>query len=43
MLLSVGFVTVLFCYCIFRVLFGKRPDHEFGHIEPVHEDEASKD
>lgn len=43
MLLSVGFVTVLFLYCISRVLFGKRPDHELGHIEPVHEDEANRD
>lgn len=43
MLLSVGFVTVLFLYCIGRVLFGQRPDHELGHIEPVHREEAEKD
>lgn len=28
MVLSVGFVTVLFIYCVCRVLFGKRPDDE---------------
>ncbi len=43
MLLSVGFVTTLFVYCVCRVLFGKHPDHELGHVEPVHLDEASKD
>ncbi|MDP1581545.1 MAG: hypothetical protein Q8M02_14845 [Candidatus Didemnitutus sp.] len=43
MLCSVGFVTVLFTYCVTRVLCGVRPDHELGHVEPVHEDEAAKD
>ena len=28
MFLSVGFVTVLFVYCVCRVLFGKQPDPE---------------
>lgn len=40
--LSVGFVTALFVYCVWRVLTGKRPDHELGHIEPVHEDQADE-
>jgi hypothetical protein len=40
MFLSVGFVTGLFCYCVFRVLTGKRPDHDLGHIEPVHADKV---
>ncbi len=26
MILSVGFVTVLFVYCVGRVLFGQKPD-----------------
>lgn len=26
MILSVGFVTVLFVYCVARVLFGQQPD-----------------
>lgn len=26
MILSVGFVTVLFAYCVCRVLCGKKPD-----------------
>lgn len=42
MILSVGFVTVLFVSCVWRVLFGKRPDHQLGHIEPVHSDEVDK-
>lgn len=42
MVLSVGFVTVLFVYCVGRVLFGKRPEHELGHIEPVHEDQTEQ-
>jgi len=43
MILSVGFVTGLFVFCILRVLFGPRPDHELGHIEPLHRDELPKD
>lgn len=42
MLLSVGFVTGLFIFCVCRVLFGKRQEHELGHIEPIHEEEADK-
>jgi hypothetical protein len=38
--LSVGFVTGLFVYCVFRVLFGQHPKHELGHIEPLHEDQV---
>jgi len=42
MALSVGFVTVLFVYCVWRVLFGKHPDHELGHVEPIHEDQTDE-
>lgn len=28
MILSVGFVTGLFLYCVGKVLFGKQPDDE---------------
>lgn len=43
MILSVGFVTCLFVFCILRVLFGKPSgDHQLGHIEPVHEDEVDE-
>lgn len=42
MLLSVGFVTVLFIYCVGRVLFGRRVDHQLGHIEPVHTDQVDE-
>jgi hypothetical protein len=40
MILSVGFVTGLFVYCVWRVLFGKHPDHQLGHIEPVHKEQV---
>jgi hypothetical protein len=42
MIFSVGFVTVLFVYCIWRVLKGHKPDHDLGHIEPVHEDQVDE-
>lgn len=37
MLLSVGFVTVLFTYCIVRVVKGPgaRKDHDLARVEPV--------
>lgn len=44
MFLSVGFVTILFLYCIIRVLRGPggTKDHSLGHIEPVDEDETAQ-
>jgi len=44
MILSVGFVTTLFLYCIIRVLRGPResPDHELGRVEPVAENETDQ-
>lgn len=46
MLLSVGFVTVLFVWCVYRVLRGPGPEggegHELGHIEPIEEDETPR-
>jgi hypothetical protein len=44
LLLSVGFVTVLFGYCIVRVLRGPgaKSDHELAHVEPIEEDEADQ-
>ena len=43
MILSVGFVTVLFVYCIIRVLKGpgNKTDHDLAHVEPI--DEAHAD
>ncbi|MGH8021096.1 MAG: hypothetical protein ACREIA_23010 [Opitutaceae bacterium] len=42
MILSVGFVTVLFVYCVIRVLKGPgaKADHELAHVEPIKEDLA---
>lgn len=43
MIFSVGFVTLLFAWCVWKVLFGTRPNHhQLGHIEPVHEDEVDQ-
>lgn len=42
MLISVGFVTGLFAYCIWRVLTGHKPDHDLGRIEPVHTDQVDE-
>lgn len=43
MVLSVGFVSVLFLYCVFRVLFGAPPKGELGHVEPLDEDEVNRE
>ena len=44
MILSVGFVTTLFLFCIIRVL--RSPDinteHELAHVEPIEEDDIDK-
>ncbi len=44
LILSVGFVTCLFGYCIYRVLRGPgvKPDHELAHIEPIEEDQTDQ-
>ena len=44
LLLSVGFVTVLFVWCVGRVLFGKppAPDHQLAHVEPIERDQADR-
>jgi hypothetical protein len=41
MILSVGSVTGLFVYCVWRVLNG-RPGHELGHVEPIHADQIDE-
>ena len=42
--LSVGFVTVLFCYCVLRVIRGPgaNRDRPLPHVEPVDENEADR-
>lgn len=44
LVLSVGFVTMLFTYCIVRVMRGPKPtaEHELAHIEPVREDQIDQ-
>jgi hypothetical protein len=40
LILSVGFVTVLFVYCLVRVLRGPPKDRALAHIEPIETDET---
>jgi hypothetical protein len=40
MLLSVGFVTSLFGWCIYRVLRGHAEPEQLARVEPVGEDEV---
>ena len=35
MLLSIGVVTAVLGWCIWRVLTHTRSDHELGHVEPI--------
>jgi hypothetical protein len=42
MIVSVGSVTLLCVWTMSRVLRGHKPDHDLGHIEPVHEDETEQ-
>lgn len=42
MLLSIGTVTSVLSWCLWRVLTKARPDHELGHVEPIEEDEADE-
>ncbi len=44
MILSVGFVTILFGWCIYRVIRGPgaKHEHELAHVEPVEKDQADQ-
>jgi hypothetical protein len=42
LILSVGGVTLLFAWCIVRVLRKHTPDHELAHVEPVEEDQTDQ-
>lgn len=40
MTLSVGFVTLLFVWCIYRVLRGSADEDRYAHVEPVEEEDV---
>jgi hypothetical protein len=40
LILSVGFVTSLFIYCLVRVLRRPAKDHALAHVEPIERDET---
>ena len=40
MILSVSFVTILFAWCIYRVMRGPNNPEHLGHIEPLDENEV---
>ena len=42
MLLSVGFVVVLFLWCIFKVMTAPPEGSDMAHIEPVEESQADQ-
>lgn len=44
LVLSVGFVTALFVYCVIRVLKGPgaKHEHELARVEPIEESEADE-
>ena len=42
LILSVGFVTGLLVWCIWKVLTSRRPGQDLGHIEPVHDDQLDE-
>jgi hypothetical protein len=42
MILSVGFVTGLFGWCIYRVLRGPKDPSKLAHVEPVEEGEIDR-
>jgi hypothetical protein len=44
MILSVGFVTILFGWCIYRVIRGPgaKHEHELAHVEPIEKDQADQ-
>lgn len=44
LILSVGFVTTLFVYCVIRVLKGPgaKHEHELARVEPIDEGEADE-
>lgn len=44
LILSVGFVTSLFAYCVYRVLRGPgaKIDHTLAHVEPIEEEDVDK-
>jgi hypothetical protein len=44
LVLSVGFVTTLFVYCVVRVLRGSgaKADHTLAHVEPIEEKDVDQ-
>jgi hypothetical protein len=42
LILSVGFVTTLYTWCIYRVLRSPKDPAKLAHIEPLDEQEAEE-
>lgn len=42
LVLSVGSVTVLFVWCVYRVLTAPKPDGQLAHVEPVEDKDADQ-
>ncbi len=42
MAFSVGAVTLLFIWCLWKVLAGKRPPEHLAHVEPVESEDLKR-
>jgi len=42
LVLSVGFVVVLFAYCIIRVVRGPQRRHTLAHVEPIDQSDVDR-
>ena len=42
MILSVGFVTALFVWCVYRVLRSHTSPDRLAHVEPMSEEESDQ-
>ncbi len=42
MILSVGFVTLLFAWCICRVLRGPKDPAKLAHVEPIAKEQTGQ-
>lgn len=42
LLISIGGITGLLIWCIYKVLTGEKSGHDLGHVEPVHDDQLDE-
>ena len=42
LVLTIGIVTAVHLWCVWRVIARARPDHELGHVEPIEKDQTDE-